>query len=290
MRTEKEMFELILGTAKNDERIRAVLMGGSRTNPNAKKDFFQDYDIIYIVKNVESFTSNHHWVDQFGERIMMQMPEDKKTPPPSNLGHFVYLMWFKDGNRIDLTLIPVERMDEMLQPESLRTVLLDKDGIIGALPPSSDKDFHVKTPSEKEFQDVCNEFWWICMNISKGLWREELPYTKFMFEQINRNVLHQMLGWSIGIRTDFSMSIGSFGKYLKRCLGEDEWVEYTKTFADASEENIWESLFAMCDLFRKTAIHVAGHFGYEYPYEDDDNVTAHLVHIKNLPRNATEMY
>jgi aminoglycoside 6-adenylyltransferase len=290
MRTEKEMFELILGTAKNDERIRAVLMGGSRTNPNAKKDFFQDYDIIYIVKNIESFTSDHRWVDRFGERIMMQMPEDMGTPPPSNLGQFVYLMWFKDGNRIDLTLIPLERMDELLHPESLRTVLLDKDGIIGELPPSSDKDFHVKKPSKKEFQDVCNEFWWICLNMSKGLWREELPYTKFMFEQINRNVLHQMLGWSIGVRTDFSIGIGSFGKYLKRYLEEDEWVVYTETFADANEENIWESLFAMCNLFRKTAIHVAGHFGYEYPYEDDKKVSAHLVHIRNLPKNANEMY
>jgi len=35
MRTEQEMFNLILNIAKNDERIRAVYMNGSRTNPNA---------------------------------------------------------------------------------------------------------------------------------------------------------------------------------------------------------------------------------------------------------------
>ena len=38
MRSEKEMMDLILETAKNDERIRAVYMNGSRTNPNAPKD------------------------------------------------------------------------------------------------------------------------------------------------------------------------------------------------------------------------------------------------------------
>lgn len=32
MRTEQEMFDLILNIAKRDERIRAVYMNGSRTN------------------------------------------------------------------------------------------------------------------------------------------------------------------------------------------------------------------------------------------------------------------
>ena len=43
MRTEQEMLDLIIGTAKNDERIRAVYMNGSRTNKNIKKDIFQDH-------------------------------------------------------------------------------------------------------------------------------------------------------------------------------------------------------------------------------------------------------
>ncbi|WP_431602538.1 aminoglycoside 6-adenylyltransferase [Ruminiclostridium papyrosolvens] len=37
MRTEQEMFDLILDVAKADERIRAVYMNGSRANPNNKK-------------------------------------------------------------------------------------------------------------------------------------------------------------------------------------------------------------------------------------------------------------
>ena len=50
MRTEKEMMDLILGVAKKDERIRAVYMNGSRTNPNAARDILQDYDIVYVVE------------------------------------------------------------------------------------------------------------------------------------------------------------------------------------------------------------------------------------------------
>ena len=47
MRTEKEMFDLIISTAQSDDRIRAVYLNGSRTNPNVPKDIFQDYDVVY---------------------------------------------------------------------------------------------------------------------------------------------------------------------------------------------------------------------------------------------------
>ena len=50
MRTENEMYDLILGVAKSDVRIKAVYMNGSRTNEKVPKDIFQDYDIVYASK------------------------------------------------------------------------------------------------------------------------------------------------------------------------------------------------------------------------------------------------
>lgn len=41
MRSEQEMYELIIGTARADERIRAVYMNGSRTDKSAPKDIFR---------------------------------------------------------------------------------------------------------------------------------------------------------------------------------------------------------------------------------------------------------
>lgn len=49
MRTEREIFDLILHVARNNEQIRAVYMNGSRANPNVQKDIYQDYDIVYVV-------------------------------------------------------------------------------------------------------------------------------------------------------------------------------------------------------------------------------------------------
>ena len=49
MRTEQEMFDTILGFAKADDRVRAVYMNGSRTNPNVDKDKYRDYDVVFTV-------------------------------------------------------------------------------------------------------------------------------------------------------------------------------------------------------------------------------------------------
>lgn len=76
MRKEQEMLDLILDVAKKDDRIRAVVMNGSRTNPNVIRDIFQDYDIVYVVNETNSFREDKHWIDQFGERLYMQYPED----------------------------------------------------------------------------------------------------------------------------------------------------------------------------------------------------------------------
>ena len=81
MRSEQEMMELILSTAHEDERIRAVMMNGSRVNSKAPRDKFQDYDIVYFVTDLASFTSDHSWVDVFGEQLIMQMPDEMQLYP-----------------------------------------------------------------------------------------------------------------------------------------------------------------------------------------------------------------
>ena len=99
MRTEHEMFNLILNVAKNDERIRAVFMNGSRTNPNAIKDIFQDYDIVYVVEETKSFREGNNWIDQFGERLYMQYPDENSYYKNDVDNSYGWLIQFTDGNR-----------------------------------------------------------------------------------------------------------------------------------------------------------------------------------------------
>ena len=143
------MLDLIINTAKEDERIRAVIMNGS-CKSECEKDCFQDYDIIYVVEDIRSFTSNHNWIRRFGEIMIVQMPEEMSLVPPDGDGKFPYLMQFMDGNRIDLTLIPVELINNFVGQDSL-SKLLDKDNCMKEFPPASDKDYLIKSLQKKSF-------------------------------------------------------------------------------------------------------------------------------------------
>ncbi|WP_439875803.1 aminoglycoside 6-adenylyltransferase [Bacillus mycoides] len=290
MRTEKEMLDLIVNTANEDERIRAVIMNGSRVNPNVKRDCFQDYDIIYVVKDIQSFTSNHNWIQRFGEIMIVQMPEEMSLLPADEDGKFPYLMQFMDGNRIDLALVPVDLIDIFVGQDSLSKLLLDKDNCMGEFPPASDKDYLIKKPTEKEFLDCCNEFWWCSTNVGKGLWREELSYAKGMLEGPVRDMLIVMLEWHIGMKTDFTVNAGKFGKHFEQYFEKDIWQQFKRTFSNAEYENIWESFFVMGDLFREAANEIASTYGYQYPQDDDDKVTSYLKHVKALPKDSTTIY
>ncbi len=291
MRTEREMFDLILDIARRDERVRAVMLNGSRVNPNAPKDFFQDYDVIYFVTEKASFLADPTWIQAFGELMILQLPDDMADPPPNpaDKNYYGYLMQFADGNRIDLTLFPVSYIDQ-LRSDSLTQVLLDKDGLLPDYPPPSDTGYLPTPPSARAFFDCTNEFWWCCPYVAKGLWRREIPYAKEMLDLIVREQLMKMLRWYVGVRTAFQKSPGKMGKYLEACLEPDLWQLLLKTYSDADYDHTWDSLLAMGDLFRRVSIPVAQHFGYAYPYGEDERVTAHLHHVRRLPRDAQEMY
>lgn len=289
MRTEQEMYDLILTTAKKDVRIRAVILNGSRANPNAPRDIFQDFDIVYLVTDIRPFKNDPGWIDRFGEMMIMQLPDDMIDSPPANGDSYAYLMQFADGNRIDLTLVPIAKLDRP-ERDSLSVLLLDKDGLIEPFPSADEADYLPNPPTTKAFADCCNEFWWVSTYVAKGLWREEITYAHAMLNRIVRAELMKMLVWQIGIKTHFSVNPGYFGKYFKQFLEPEVWDMLLDTYSDADTKKTWDALDTMCQLFRSTALGVAEHFGFEYPHLEDQRVRAHLDHVRSLPKDASEMY
>ena len=291
MRSEKEMMELILSTAREDERIRYVVMNGSRANPEAKADIFQDYDIVYGVARLADFIEDPNWIDRFGNILVMQKPDTTRIYPGEvRKGAFAYLMQFTDGNRMDLTLVSPEKTDEYVGRDSQTIVLLDKDGILPKVGRPSDRDYWIKPPTEKEFSDSCNEFFWVSPYVAKGLWRGEMPYALEMLNVPVREMLVRMLEWHIGIQYDFKVSAGKAGKNFERYLEPELFAAYLATYPAAHRAAVWDSLMAMQRLFNRLAREIAQYFGYPYPEEDSRRVFLHLEHVRALPKDAEVLY
>ena len=166
MRTDQEMLGLILQIAKKLQ-VDAVALSGSRTNQKIQTDEFQDYDVVYIVDDLDYLTRDLSWLTQFGKRIIEQ---------EVTLGHRrLYLMLFEDGNRIDLTLCPKVHIKEWVESEADFTVLEDTKGLFA--PYSSNPQRYWTSPAtEKDFKKACNEFWWVSAYVVKGICRNQVIY------------------------------------------------------------------------------------------------------------------
>jgi aminoglycoside 6-adenylyltransferase len=158
--------------------------------------------------------------------------------------------------------------------------LLDKDGVLPQFPPASDKDYFIQPPSELFFQSCCNNFWWCLQNVAKGLARNELPYAMLMYHNVVRIELHDMINWYIGIKNDFSVSAGKMGKYYKCYLPVNLYQQYCDTYSGSASDDIWRSIFIMCDLFHSLAVTVASHFRFTYMQNDEKGIREYLNNVK----------
>jgi len=246
-----------------------------------------------VVEDLDPFLRDHSWVDVFGERMIMQLPEDMELYPPSPelAGAFSYLMLFTDGNRIDLVMVPLKLLHHFTA-DSLCKVLLDKNGIFNTspLPPASDASYLVQKPSARSFTDCCNEFWFTSGSMGKALWRGEVIAGQELLNQVIRGALLQMLDWHIGCRHEFKVNPGKSGKFYQRYLEPELYEKLLKTYPLASLPHIWDATFATIDLFSYAAKSVAAELGYEYAADWEEHLTAHLLHVRKLPADAQRVY
>lgn len=278
MRSEQEVMDLILGVARADERIRAVMLSGSRANPAIPKDKWQDYDITYFVEDVTPFRNDPAWViERFGRPLIMQMPEAMRCPEGN--GTFAYLMIFPDGVRIDLTF-DCRKYTDNGEPA---VVLLDKDngrGFLPQLPVPDDKCWHIGPPSPLFYYSCCNNFWWCLNNVAKGIVRDELPYVMHMLNEVVRHELHDMINYYIGVKHGFNLSTGKNGKYFKKYLPPELYKQYAATYSGSDYADIWAAIDVMCDLFHTLALEVAAHFGFTYRQDEEDGMREYLRMVR----------
>lgn len=275
MRSETQMMEQILAFARQDERVRAVGMEGSRLNPKAFKDEFQDFDITFLVTEMEPFKASDSWLDAFGPRRMMQKPEAMALFPPELGNWFSYLILFADGRRMDLTLVPLEELPLYLQSESLLTIILDKDGLVPKPPVPSDASFCLEKPSVAFYDDCCNDFWYTAGYVARGLCRKETLFAAAHLNEIVRPNLLRMIRWQVGIETGFTANTGKADKYLQGYLSADHWEKLLATYRNDSQQALWQALFGVLSLFREFSQRVGEQLGYRYP-DYDEAMTPYL--------------
>lgn len=269
----------ILSFAGSEERVRAVMMNGSRVNPNAPVDILQDYDIVFFVNHIEnrSYLTDRSWIEKFGEIVIIQQNDFED-------GSYIIMMQFKDGVRIDLSFCDIKNVNTKIKEDSLSKILLDKDNLADTIESPNESVYYVNKPTEKEWVDLLNELWWIQTYVAKGLWRDELPYAKYMYDVIFIEAVKKLLTWKIGFEHNWKINVGYCGKWLKRTADEETYNRFISLYSSSNYEDIWEKLFSAGEFIRTIGKSLSKNLGYDYPEADDKNVTEFLKKIMNLPK------
>ena len=255
------MLDLILQTAKTIQ-VEVVAMSGSRTDTTAPKDEFQDYDVVYVMDDLDNLTSDLSCLDQFGKRIIEQ---------EVTLGHRrLYLMLFEDGNRIDLTLCPKDHIQEWVDSEADYTVLKDEKGLFESYTTSPQR-YWTNPASSIDFEKACNEFWWVSAYVVKGICRNQLIYATDHLYGICQQEFLKILAWQVASDRG-KVDIGKNYKYLFQYLPAEKEKEFSNLLDFSSSDKITQSLFATMKFFHQEAQFLAKKMGFDYDKEVADKM------------------
>lgn len=264
MRINKDIFDLVIQTAEKLQ-IDAVALSGSRINDQVQKDEFQDYDVVYVVDDLDILISDLSWLDQFGKRIIEQ---------EVTLGHRrLFLMLFEDGNRIDLTLCPKDYFQEWVDSEADYTALKDEKGLFESYTTSPQR-YWTSPASESDFEKACNEFWWVSTYVVKGIRRNQMIYATDHLYGICQQELLKILAWQVASDRG-KVDIGKNYKYLFHYLPTEKEKEFSTLLDLSSIEKVSQSLFATMKLFNCEAQKLAKKMGFAYNHKEAKKMMAY---------------
>ena len=269
--------------------VRAMILTSSRTSPTAPVDLLSDYDVIVAVDDVRPYFESRAWLEDFGPLLVLYRD-------PLRLFHglerFAYITQYEDGLKIDFTLWTAGILSrvaaEPALPDELDVgyaILLDKDNLTTDLQPPTHQAHIPKPPAEAQYLEEIELFFHETTYVAKYLWRDDLVAAKDILEHgVKVGNLRQMLEWLIEIDHQWALKPGAYGRYLKRHLRPNLWLQLEQTYVGPSLVENWLALFKTADLFRQVAQEVGEHLGYDYPVDLDRRATAYLEWVRDLPR------
>lgn len=287
--SEAEVITKMAALANAHPAIRVLLLTSSRARPGGAVDALSDYDFILAVTGAFCVGWEADWLYYYGEPMVRWGDEGNVLGITTHFRSVIY----QDYVKMDFTIWPESLLSGVAAspalPEELDAgykVVLDKDGATAEWKLPAYNAYIPVRPTQAEYQALVEEFWWVATYVAKGLWRDEVVFARWVLTaDLRDGALRRMLEWRIEIDHGWSVRPGVHGRGLKTLLPTSIWSDLADTYTGAGIENDWTALWRTTALFRRIAREVAGDFGYIYPQNVDDRVSAFLGEVESMPKS-----
>ena len=262
--------------ANSNPNIRLAFIVGSRARQDCPADEWSDLDLAIVTNNPDEILISDDWLDHIG------------TPKISFIENTLCngkerRILFDIGLDVDFIVFSCQRSKEILKdPEIIGIfnrgirVLLDKDNITADLKTSDGYTPSHSLPTQEEFMNLTNDFWFHSVWTGKKLRRGELLQAKSACDIYMKNLLMQLIKWQTYCIKGLNYDTWHDCRFFERWVDQGILTKMHSVYAHYDEEDIWNALFSTMDLFRELGNKTASLLSYQYPIEADVFVTGYV--------------
>jgi aminoglycoside 6-adenylyltransferase len=269
-----ELIGKLVSWAKISDDIKAIFIIGSYARTDHPADEYSDLDLVIVTDNPDYFIMSTQWLKNIGaywvtfiERTATGEGKERRVLFDNALDVDFVIISQKEFEQIDADNEAQETLKRGFR------VLIDKNGLAKTLPQLSVECRVYSPPTENEFVNLVNDFWYHTVWTTKKLQRKELWAAKFCLDNYMKGHLLRVIEWHTHITNGWDCDTWHNGRFLDIWAGQEITKELKNAFSHYNKNDIGCALIVTMNLFRALAIKVAIKMDFEYPYSADRNTT-----------------
>jgi aminoglycoside 6-adenylyltransferase len=247
--------------------ISALALIGSRSAEAQRADEYSDLDLLLVTANVGRYFSQADWLSAIGDCWL------SFTESVPDAAFYERRALFAQGFELDIVLVDQALLRQ--GPEKLPIAreicrgglepILDKANLTPALSALVNPAPAFQFPSQEEFTNAVNEFFFHCVWARKKLLRGERWVAYRCVNAHLKSLLLRLLEWLMRARHGADYDTRYDGRYLDTWLDSDLQPDLRASFSAYEAADISEALAATESLFTRVARETAQRLGFTFP-------------------------
>jgi aminoglycoside 6-adenylyltransferase len=286
MNSYDTIMERILSYANESELIQAMILFGSRARVKNAADQYSDYDIIFLVKDVDYFLNTDQWLNQI-EKYYISFQE-----PTAAYGQ-ERRVFFSDAMDMDFLFYDSKKSESLAADNTIQSffsrgfmILVDKIDFKGAIernkPSESAKEIETVF-TEKEFINLANTFWFHSIWSVKKVLRGELWSAKSCVDGYMKDLLRQLLeGYSKAVNNE--LDVWHDGRFFDSWIDDNVKKQLKTAYGTYDAEGIISALKNTMLIFSEVSGRTAALLDYSNP------ITAETYAIEQIEKLTSRSF
>lgn len=259
------IFNKITDFAEHDDRIGAMIIFGSRARKNHPSDCYSDYDIIFLIKEISSFTDDDEWLKNIAD-VNISFVE------PTAVNGIERRVFFDNALDIDFLFYNIEDAEKMTSSSIIQSwyskgykIIVDKINYDKMIDKNNTFVEHGYENLEQKFLNIVQTFWFHTIWSTKKILRGEIWSAKQCIDSYLKTLLREVLEFHLKISNGNSFEVWHDGRFFDEYAPKEILDKLNHSYGAYNASSLVTALNNTIDLFSNEARKTANLLKCEYP-------------------------